>query len=84
MSHTLQAYLLPASHAERWKHYLALQLSGLAHTDIILTLHTFYCQYAAFRHRPDLQDTCQTLIRLEYVGNGLVTMVIARDLTNLS
>ncbi len=42
------------------KYYLALQLSRLVHGDIILTLYAFNSQYAALRHCPDLQDTCQT------------------------
>lgn len=48
------------------EHYLALQLSSLVHRDVVLALHTFYCQYATFRHGPDLQDTCQTFPKEEY------------------
>lgn len=47
------------------KYYLALQLSSLVHRDIILTLHSFDSQYAALRHCPDLQDTCQTITQSE-------------------
>lgn len=45
-------------------YYLALQLPSLVHRDIILTLYAFDRQYAPFRHRPDLQDTCHTVRKM--------------------
>lgn len=43
------------------KYYLALQLPRPVHSNIILAFYAFDCQYASFRHCPDLQNTCQTI-----------------------
>lgn len=67
---------------EQRDYYLALQLSALAHADIILTLHAFYCQNAAFRHRPDLQDTCQIYKIMMFRTVTVVTACQSKDLAH--